>query len=56
MDIMPITAAADAIATVRPDLCFGSAEAYRLGYEAARAEMRESPETTKSQPNRVKKD
>lgn len=35
---------------------FGSAEAYRLGYEAARAEMRESPETTKSQPNRVKKD
>lgn len=33
---------------------FGSAEAYRLGYQAAHAELR--PENTKSQPDRVNKD
>jgi coenzyme F420-0:L-glutamate ligase/coenzyme F420-1:gamma-L-glutamate ligase len=35
---------------------FGSAEAYQLGYQAARAELREPPERSKPQPNRVKKD
>lgn len=35
---------------------FGSAEAYQLGYQAARAELREPPEHSESQPNRVKKD
>lgn len=35
---------------------FGSAEAYQLGYQAARAEMREQPEQTPPQANRVKKD
>ena len=35
---------------------FGSAEAYQLGYQAARAEQREPPERSEFQPNRVKKD
>ena len=35
---------------------FGSAEAYRLGYEAAQAELREHPEPTPSQADRVKQD
>ena len=35
---------------------FGSAEAYRLGYEAALAECRDRPDTTNSQADRLKQD
>lgn len=35
---------------------FGSAEAYQLGYQAARAELRQPPDHSEPHPNRVKKD
>jgi coenzyme F420-0:L-glutamate ligase/coenzyme F420-1:gamma-L-glutamate ligase len=35
---------------------FGSAEAYQLGYQAARAELRELPERTATQDDSVNKD